>query len=101
MEQKLEKKQLTFISNFRNKNEKASWLRKKRNLEALVKDLDPIQQQILELNYQKNKIVDDITAIRNEMVKECIHPIDYLVHHGTYVMCRFCETKLRLVSNEN
>ncbi len=101
MEQKLKKKQLTFISNFRNKNEKTSWLRKKRNLEALVKDLDPIQQQILELNYQKTKIVDDITAIRNEMVKECIHPIDYLVHHGTYVMCRFCETKLRLVSNEN
>jgi hypothetical protein len=92
---------MTAVSNFRNKNEKASWMRKKRNLEALVDELAPVEETLRELNMKKDTVLDKIEAIRLGMVKECIHPIDYLVHYETYIICRFCESKLRMVGDND
>lgn len=100
MESKNRRKQLSIISNFRNKNEKASWMRKKRNLESLVKDLEPIEEELRDIMQRKNVIMDKINEIRDDMIVECIHPLDYLIHNGDHVICRFCESKLRLVENE-
>ena len=97
VDEKKQKKQLSAISNFRNKNEKASWMRKKRNLETLVEELTPLEEELRTITQTKEEIIDKINAIRDEMIVECIHPLDYLVHHGTHVVCRFCETKLRMV----
>lgn len=97
IDEKKQKKQLSAISNFRNKNEKASWMRKKRNLETLVEEISLLEDDLRAITQQKQEIIDKINVIRDEMIVECIHPLDYLVHHGTYVICRFCETKLRMV----
>lgn len=97
VDEKKQKKQLSAVSNFRNKNEKASWMRKKRNLETLVEELSPLEVEFRSVAQLKEEIIDKINEIRDEMVVECIHPLDYLVHHGTFITCRFCETKLRMV----
>lgn len=90
------KRDFAAIANFRDKNEKASWLRKKKKLEALVESLEPIESELLRLNQQKMGITDEIQAIRKTMVTDCIHPQDYLVHYEKYVKCRFCESNISI-----
>lgn len=133
-QQKKHQRQMVKVSNFRNKNEKASFMRKKKNLELLVDELNPIDQRILELETEQKNLLEDfenlkneliemtenikgvaneieelilskepiedkILNIRTEMIKDCIHPIDHLIHNGDSITCRFCETRLRLVQN--
>lgn len=93
---KKHKKDFSTIANFRDKNEKASWIRKKKNLEALVAELEPIEMQLLKLNTQKSDIMDEVNKIRRTMVVDCIHPQDYLVHYEKYIKCRFCECNISI-----
>jgi hypothetical protein len=96
VDEKQKKRDIATIANFRDKNEKASWLRKKKNLEALADKVQVIQDEILQLTYQKQEIVDEIDAIRKSMTSDCIHPQDYLIHYDVYVKCRFCESKISI-----
>lgn len=96
LKEKTQKKDFTIVANFRDKNEKASWLRKKKNLEALVVNLEPTELEILRLEKTKMHIIDEIDEIRKSMLVDCIHPQDYLVHYGTYIRCRFCESKISI-----
>jgi len=45
IDKKTEKRDFAAVANFRDKNEKASWLRKKKNLETLVSDIAPIETE--------------------------------------------------------
>lgn len=96
---KKQKKDFNAVANFRDKNEKASWLRKKKNLEALVDRLAPIESQLLVLNAKKLDIMDDINGVRKTMIIDCIHPQDYLVHYESYIKCRFCESNISIPRN--
>lgn len=96
MNEKKIKKDFSTISNFRDKNEKASWMRKKKALELLVESLAPIEEQIMKLSYEKQDIMDQVDKVRKTMIKDCIHPQDYLVHYGNYVKCRFCENRINI-----
>lgn len=93
---KKQKRDFAAIANFRDKNEKASWIRKKKNIESLVSDLEPIEEAIRELNNKRAEILEDIRKIRDSMDADCIHPQDYLVHYERYVKCRFCETNISI-----
>lgn len=97
---KEQKKDFAIVANFRNKNEKASWLRKKRNLESLVDKIRPIEDEILILTTEKMKLIDEMNTIRETMTEDCIHPQDYLVHYGKYIKCRFCENKIVIHSRD-
>lgn len=96
IDKKTEKRDFAAVANFRDKNEKASWLRKKKNLETLVSDIAPIETEIMRLTAQKTSIMDEINEIRKTMIVDCIHPQDYLIHYGVYIKCRFCETKVSI-----
>lgn len=93
---------IKIISNHRDKNERLSWKRKKDKIEALVKELAPIEDEILQLiENKKYPILNKITELRNEMVKECVHPKDMLVHYGTHVVCKFCDAKIAVMDKRN
>jgi hypothetical protein len=92
-------KDLQKISTFRDKNERLSFKRKMTKMEDLVKKLTPIEDEILQLLEKKQPILDDIRELRYEMVKECVHPRDMLVHYGTHIECKFCEAKLAVVDD--
>lgn len=93
---KTQKKDFTAVANFRDKNEKASWLRKKKNLETLVATLEPLEAEIMRIQASKTLILDEVNEIRQTMVIDCIHPQDYLIHYDTYIKCRFCESSISI-----
>lgn len=94
------KKIISQISNFRDKNEKASWIRKKKTIEKIVEDIKPIEEQILILSDKKIKMIEEIQEIRKTMISECIHPSDYIVKlsegDNTKFKCKFCNNIIKI-----
>lgn len=79
-----------------DKNEKLAWIRKRNRIEELVEKLQPIEDKVLELMAQKEPILDEINDMRLVMLKDCMHLEDYLLHHGSYIECKFCGTKIAI-----
>ncbi len=79
------------IADNATRSEKVSWDRKMDNMVSLLAKLKPIEEKIIDLMAEKTPIVDEITALRKEMVRDCIHPFTHLVHKGENVAeCKFC-----------
>ena len=92
--------ELDLVSKTKKKNERLSWARKREKMERLVEELEPVEDRLLEIyKNEKLPILDKINELRTIMVKECVHPRDMLVHKGTHVECKFCQSKLILKQN--
>ncbi len=91
-----QERDLKNVANIKDKNEKLSWTRRKRKIEMMVEEMRPIEEQIIELQNQRQEHLDKIQELRKMMVKECIHPKDLLVHKTTYIECKFCNAKLSI-----
>lgn len=89
-------KQLSTVALHHGKNEKLAFNRKIKKMEGLIESIRDYEQMILDIVKNKQPIADDIRELRAEMVKECIHPKDHLIHCGTYIFCKFCEKKISL-----
>lgn len=92
---------LELISNNATRSEKTSWDRKMDTMVTLMAKLRPIEESIIELMAQKMPIIDQIQALRNDMVKTCVHPFTHLVYQddGTAV-CKFCN-EILTVTDDN
>jgi uncharacterized Zn-finger protein len=93
----------TEIVNYTPKNERISWNRKHKKLKRLISDkLSPIEEKMLELTMQKQGVLDEIIAIRDELAKECVHPREFLFirEHDNKIICKFCDAKLRISISE-
>lgn len=95
--------QVDALDNVTPKNEKISWKRKQKNIEKFVEELEPLEEEIMNLMAKKAKIVDKIISTRATMVAECIHPADSLTPSadGTCMYCKFCERSIGLVNSAN
>lgn len=91
-----QERELKIASNIKDKNEKLSWTRRQRKIESMVEELEPLNEQLVELLAKRQEMLDKITALRKQMVKECVHPKDNLVHMGTYIKCKFCNSNLSI-----
>ena len=81
----------------KNKNERLSWKRKYDKLQEMIEhEIKPLEELILKTVEKKMEAMDRLDELRKQMVKECIHPKDLLVHKETYVDCKFCNCKLSL-----
>ncbi len=90
------------IANHANRSEKTAWKRKLTNMAKLVDDLKPIEDKILTImKDEKQPILDKVHALRQEMVKECIHPYEHLVQKDGYVECKFCNKKIRVANGKS
>lgn len=102
------------ISNHATRSEKVSWERQYGNMQKLLTEkLQPIESKILDLIGEKNKIFDEIVVLRDDLVRDCIHPFEHVVEDApstsassidsitilrpgiTYV-CSFCNKKVAL-----
>lgn len=93
------RKKLEKVANNFTRSEKTSWNRKLNKMQKLIDEkLNPIEDQILELQSQKEAIFDEIQVLRNVMVLECVHPYDYLSVKDDYILCKFCYKKIGEVS---
>lgn len=85
-----EEQDLQFVSTHTTNSDKISWNRKYNNLQSLLSELYPIEEQIAELVGKKQPLYDEIAELRKLMLEECIHPLDQLVHKGDHIHCKFC-----------
>ena len=99
-EQTRARRTLESIADNATRSEKVSWDRKMDNMVTLLSKLKPIEEGILDLMAQKQPIIDDIAALRREMVKDCVHPFTHLVFQqdGT-VQCKFCMKNFQVLGN--
>lgn len=88
-------KEMADVSKFADKNQRLSWRRKKTRMENLLKELEPLNEEALQLVLRKQPILDKVETVRQKMILECVHPSDYLVHKGTHILCKFCGNKIR------
>ena len=90
---------LESVSDHATRSEKVSWERKQNNMAALLEQLKPIEDQIIDLMAKKMPIIDQISELRKEMVKQCIHPYSLLVRlDENTARCKFCERTITHVS---
>lgn len=90
-------KDLEVIAKGTNKNEKLAWARKRKKLDEIISGkLQPIQDKILELHREKQTVLDEVAELREIMVSDCVHPPEYLVHHGVVIECKFCLKKITI-----
>ena len=91
-----QERDLKNVANIKDKNEKLSWTRRQKKIEEMAIEMQPIEDQILALTAQRQEVLDKIQVLRKQMVKECIHPKNSLVHKETYIECKFCNAKLSI-----
>ena len=96
VEQARTRQMLESIANNSDRSEKTSWNRKMDNMVKLISRLSPVEDQIAELEAKKIPILDDVQALRQVMVKECIHPYDHLTYFDNHVTCKFCTRKISI-----
>ena len=101
---RLEKNGLTdspAYQKFKEGGEKVSWDRKMDNMVSLLAKLKPIEDGIIDLMAKKMPIIDEITALRREMVKECVHPFTHLQRQTDgSVQCKFCSRSFKVMDTD-
>lgn len=98
------RQQLDAIADKASRSEKVSWNRKMDNMVKLLSKIGPIekkrtavlakineaQYELRDLDEEWIKMYDEVAILRNEMVEECVHPFDQLVHKQDHIECKFC-----------
>ena len=92
-----EKDIFTKIVNHASKNERIAWNRKHAKLKKMIEDnISPIEDEILELTMKKQVFIDEAMAVRDILVKECVHSREFLVTKENYILCKFCNNKINV-----
>ena len=78
------------IADNASRSEKVSWDRKMDHMVRLMAKLRPLEDKILALQAQKTPILDEIAILREDMVRECIHPFTNLTDKDGKIHCKFC-----------
>jgi hypothetical protein len=98
-EQTKTRRLLESIADNATRGEKVAWDRKMNNMVTLLAKLKPIEEKILDLMAEKTPIMDEIAALRHDMVRECTHPYTHLTQMGDVVLCKFCNRKFNVKTN--
>ena len=67
---------LDAVANVAGRSEKTSWKRKLENMEKLMEKLQPIEDQLLELQAEKAPIIDEIAELREELLATQLENIE-------------------------
>lgn len=79
--------------------DKATWDRRMNEMVRLLSEINPIEDQIVELIAKKQPHMDAVAVLRKEMVDTCVHPETHLVAKTDtvtsqqFLECKFCMRK--------
>ncbi len=75
-------------------NSRVAFQRRLTNLETYItNDVNPIEQQILELKAKLLPLYDGVKMLREEAQSHCIHaPENLIKQEDGSIKCKFCET---------
>lgn len=99
------RKSMEAIANAATRSEKVSWDRKMDGMVKVLAKLHPIEDQILDLMSEKQRIMDDIEVLRKDMVRECVHPYTHLLakedpmYGGHVIQCKFCSKTFKVLNH--
>ena len=96
LDEKTIEAQLVAVVKAKSKNDKLAWMRKYKKLQAYSEELLPLEEKALAVFQEKQPILDKISELRAEMIKECVHPREALIHNGNHIVCKFCEARLSI-----
>lgn len=96
LDEKTIEAQLVAVVKSKSKNDKLAWMRKYNKLQTYARELKPLEDKALEIFKEKQPILDKISALRVEMIKECVHPREALIHNGNHIVCKFCDARLSI-----
>lgn len=90
----------TRISKTASTSDKTAFTRKINNMKALVAKIRPLEDEMLRLITEKRPIEDAINSLREEMVRDCVHPIQYITVQDDYTAtCKFCNKRFSVSEN--
>lgn len=95
------RRRLELVADSATRGDKVSWERKMDNMVALMAKLRPIEDKILDLMTEKMPILDEVAALRQEMVRGCVHPYEHLVPRDEGVLCKFCNKSFAIPAHGN
>lgn len=88
-------KMLDIISNHPTKNEIATFARRRKSIEKFIDSkINPLENEIFEINAKLETCYDELKQMREEMVSICVHPRDLLIFKDDHVLCKFCNVRL-------
>lgn len=97
MNDEQKKAALNEIYQYVSRNERIAWTRRHASfIKRIERDVTPIEDKILELTMQKMQIMDDMEEDRQELIRSCIHPKEFLFFKDDHVICRFCQARLKV-----
>jgi hypothetical protein len=91
-----QKLELQAVHQHFTKAEHSKWYREYNKIKPLVDKANSISMQILKLQLEQQELIDTVDIQRETMVANCVHPTHMLVHHTTYIECKFCAKKISL-----
>lgn len=83
------------------KKDKVMFARKLEELEQIMVQIRSYEERISELMIAKQPLIDELTVLRQQMVKICVHPKDFLFSEGDHVVCKFCNKRLQVNGRED
>jgi len=93
------RRQLEMIADAASRSEKVSWDRKMDNMVKILARLKVVEDKIVALLAEKTPILDEVAALRKEMVRECVHPYSHLAHKADgKIVCKFCDKTFALLT---
>jgi hypothetical protein len=90
-EQTQTRRMLETVADSATRGEKVAWDRKMDKMVTLLAQLKPLEDQIIDLMAKKMPLIDDVAALRHDMIRECVHPYQMLIPHGEVIKCKFCD----------
>ena len=90
-DEKVKRKQCEALNTFSSKSENMAWARLHDKMSKIIAILEPLEEDIRELQSKRLPILDELQELRGKMVKDCIHPMHMLLHCDDYIVCKFCE----------
>lgn len=94
-----EAQDFAFIATHATSSDRISWNRKHNNLQAVLDQIQPLEDQMQVITGKLLPLYDEIAQIRKIMVEECIHPTEMLSHKGSHVECKFCLKNIVITRN--
>jgi len=92
-DEKDKRKECEALNTFSSKKERMAWARLHEKMTKILTTLEPIEEEMRELQVKRVEILDMIQDLRTTMIASCVHPMHMLVHNDDHILCKFCESK--------
>ena len=83
-------------------SEIANFRRIKKLCETTYEELQEVESKWLELDIERQRLIQRLVELRNNLKDKCIHPSQSLMHvKDDIYKCKICETTIRFITSDD